>query len=133
MRCRYGRPARRHRREPYLDLQRSGAVSTLPDLKIWARTLATSALLTPGTQAERLTFVTTGPPGAPLYGLHITSFHGIIGHDGALPGYQSFLGYLPERDATIVVLANVFPDADRGSSADTIAKAIIQHLELIGP
>jgi D-alanyl-D-alanine carboxypeptidase len=108
-----------------------GAISTLPDLKIWARALAIGTLLTPTTQAERLDWVPTGPPPAPRYGLHITDFAGVIGHDGALPGYQSFMGYLPARDATLVVLANVFPDAECGSPADEIAKVILRQLQLL--
>jgi D-alanyl-D-alanine carboxypeptidase len=110
-----------------------GAISTMKDLTVWARALATGVLLTPATQAERLTFVATGPPPAPQYGLHITNFFGMIGHDGALPGFQSFMAYLPSRDATIVVLANVFPDAQCGSPADSIVKVIIQELGLLGP
>jgi CubicO group peptidase (beta-lactamase class C family) len=108
-----------------------GAISTLPDLKIWARALAIGTLLTPTTQAERLDWVPTGPPPAPRYGLHITDFAGVIGHDGALLGYQSFMGYLPARDATLVVLANVFPDAECGSPADEIAKVILRQLQLL--
>ena len=110
-----------------------GAISTLRDLKIWARALAIGTLLTPTTQAERLDWVPTGPPPAPRYGLHITDFSGVIGHDGALPGYQSFMGYLPARDATLVVLANVFPDAECGSPADEIAQVILRQLQLLAP
>jgi len=110
-----------------------GAISTMADLRIWARALATGALLSPATQAERVAFAPTGPPGAPLYGLHIASFSGVIGHTGALPGFQSFLGYIPARSATVIVLANLFVDAECGSPADTIAKRIIEALKLTSP
>ncbi len=31
----------------------------------------------------------------------------VIGHTGAISGYSSFVGYLPDQDATIVVLTNL--------------------------
>lgn len=111
-----------------------GAISTLRDLKIWARALVLGTLLTPATQAQRLQFLPTDPsPAAPGYGLHITNFAGIIGHDGALPGFQSFAGYNPAKDATIVVLANLYPDNDCGAPADEIVKLIGKKLQLFGP
>ena len=108
-----------------------GAVSTLEDLIVWARALATGALLSPDTQAERLKGVPTGPPPAPEYGLHITNFFGFIGHDGNLPGFSSFMAYDPTRDITIVVLANVYSDVHCEAPADTIVKLIIQELDLL--
>lgn len=111
-----------------------GAISTLRDLRIWSRALALGTLLTPATQAQRLQWIpTSSSPGAPRYGLHITNFAGIIGHDGALPGFQSFMGYVPARDVTIVVLANVYPDLDCGGPADEIVKLIAGKLKLFSP
>jgi len=108
-----------------------GAVSTLKDLIVWARALATGALLSPETQAERLKWVPTGPPPAPGYGLHITNFFGFIGHDGNLPGFSSFMAYDSTRDITIVVLANVYSDAHCEAPADTIVKLIFRELGLL--
>jgi len=50
---------------------------------------------------------------------------------GNLPGFSSFMAYDPTRDITIVVLANVYPDADCEGPADTIVKLIIQELDLL--
>jgi D-alanyl-D-alanine carboxypeptidase len=110
-----------------------GAISTLRDLRIWARALGLGTLLTPATRAQRLQGVPTGPPGAPLYGLQITNFGGVIGHDGALPGYQSFMGYVPAKNTTIVVLANVYTDLKCGGPADAIVKVIGKKIQLFGP
>jgi D-alanyl-D-alanine carboxypeptidase len=110
-----------------------GAVSTLQDLTVWARALATGALLSPATQAERLQGVPVGPPPAPEYGLHITNFFGLIGHDGNLPGFSSFIAHDPARDITIVVLANVYTDAHCGGPTDSIVMLLIQELGLLGP
>jgi D-alanyl-D-alanine carboxypeptidase len=109
-----------------------GAVSTLKDLTVWARALATGALLSADTQAERLKGVPVGPPPSPEYGLHITNFFGLIGHDGNLPGFSSFMAYDPARDTTIVVLANLYTDVQCGGPADSIVKLIIRELNLLG-
>ncbi|MCX4694963.1 serine hydrolase [Streptomyces sp. NBC_01408] len=80
-------------------------ISDLMDLRSWARTLATGALLTPETQAERLKTTSIGIPGAG-YGLGIFDVQGWIGHNGSLPGYETLTVYLPEAQATMVVLLN---------------------------
>src|SRR5919199_1149672 len=86
----------------------AGAViSTLDDMRTWARALATGTLLEPGTQAQRLETVT--PPGfnpAAGYGLGLFDVDGWIGHNGSLPGYQTLVVYLPQDDLTLVVLLN---------------------------
>ena len=40
------------------------------------------------------------------YGLAIMDVNGFLGHDGAILGYGSVALYLPDRDATIVVLSS---------------------------
>lgn len=80
-------------------------ISDLQDLRSWSRTLATGTLLTPATQAERLKTSPVGIPGAG-YGLGIFDVQGWIGHNGSLPGYESLAVYLPEAQATLVVLLN---------------------------
>ncbi|WP_030383584.1 serine hydrolase domain-containing protein [Streptomyces sp. NRRL S-241] len=79
-------------------------ISDLPDLRSWAKTLATGTLLTPATQAQRLDVV-DAIPGAG-YGLGIFNVQGWIGHNGSLPGYGSLVLYLPQARATLVVLLN---------------------------
>jgi D-alanyl-D-alanine carboxypeptidase len=78
------------------------ATSTLADMAAWAEALATGALLSPGLQRQRLEFA----PGS-TYGLGIAEvLPGFLGHSGAVNGWQSTVGYSPDRGATIVVLAN---------------------------
>jgi D-alanyl-D-alanine carboxypeptidase len=115
-----------------------GMISTLDDLRIWAPAVATGRLLSPGMQAQRMQMV--GVPGYPPpsgYGLGITDNGGWIGHGGALPGYESVIGYLPERQTTLVILINTdipYKDQSRGhvaSVANSITKIIApQHVML---
>ncbi|MFG2974577.1 serine hydrolase domain-containing protein [Streptomyces sp. NPDC048331] len=79
-------------------------ISDLPALRSWAKTLATGTLLTPATQAQRLDVVDALPGTG--YGLGIFDVQGWIGHNGSLPGYGSLVLYLPEAEATLVVLLN---------------------------
>lgn len=86
-------------------------ISTLDDLRIWARTVATGVLpdgdrmISPATQRQRLITPATPIPGAG-YGLGIFNVQGWIGHNGSLPGYESLTIYLPSAQATLVVVLN---------------------------
>lgn len=81
------------------------AISTLSDLRVWAKALATGALLHPATQKQRLTWSQMGTVGS--YGLAIFDVQGFLGHNGALPGFQSFMGYRPGQAAMVIVLTNL--------------------------
>ena len=83
-------------------------ISTLSDLKTWAKALATGTLLTPGTQRERLQTVPLAPPGKITlrYGLGILDLNGFLGHNGAILGYGTAAFYLPGAHATFVVEGN---------------------------
>jgi D-alanyl-D-alanine carboxypeptidase len=83
-------------------------ISTLADLKVWAKALATGTLLKPATQARRLKtkVLVKDPQVTARYGLGIASFNGFLGHDGSVFGYGSTMLYLPSADATIIGLSN---------------------------
>ena len=83
-------------------------ISTLGDLRIWAKALATGSLLAPATHALQLRarVLSQSPKVSVSYGMGITEINGFLGHDGAIFGYGSAMFYLPSRDATIVVIGN---------------------------
>lgn len=93
-------------------------ISDLEDLRSWARTLATGTLLKPATQAERLKTRPINVPGDG-YGLGIFNVQGWIGHNGSLPGYETLTVYLPEAQATMVVLLNT-DDLHEGQEPSTL-------------
>jgi D-alanyl-D-alanine carboxypeptidase len=107
------------------------AISTLGDLKIWIKALATGTLISPTLQKERLTFVPFGvtKPLTIKYGLAIFDDAGFIGHNGGLPGFQSFAVYNPTLQATVIVLTNLDLSANGSGTADTLAKIIILNLQ----
>lgn len=109
-------------------------VSTLPDLRIWARALGRGELLEPATQALRETQVNVGPnvPGERAYALGMGYVDGWWGHGGELPGYNTVVFYRPDVDAVLLVSANYdhrtvdTPDGPREiSPAHAIGDAII--------
>ncbi len=62
------------------------------------------------------------------YGLGVADFGGVIGHNGGLPGFQSFMGYQPQKGATIVVLTNLQTAPGGTGSADELEKVIQKEL-----
>jgi D-alanyl-D-alanine carboxypeptidase len=82
--------------------------SDLGDMHSWAPVLAMGTLLKPSTQAQRLQTVPFKhePPGI-SYGFGIEDFSGWLGHGGESFGYNSIELYLPSRQATLVIFANI--------------------------
>lgn len=114
-------------------------ISTLDNMRIWATALATGKLLTPQMQAQRLQ--TVGSPGMPPqdgYGLGIFNLGGWIGHNGSLPGYQTVVVYLPQKQTTLVILTNTDIEYQGGEPSTTLATAITKeltpdHIYSLGP
>jgi D-alanyl-D-alanine carboxypeptidase len=95
-----------------------GIVSTLGDLRRYAPALATGqGLLSKAMQRQRLQFVDTGT--GLEYGLGIfavdlgtTSTAPYLGHDGIVPGFDSFVVYSPVTKTTIVLIGNTAVEED---------------------
>jgi D-alanyl-D-alanine carboxypeptidase len=102
------------------------AISTLEDMRIWAKAWATGSLLKPETRKAQQTW----SPHA-KYGLGITYPAGpLLGHNGAVPGFQSLIGYEPKSNTTVVVFANnqLEPNTLFVLPADAIATLIVKEL-----
>jgi D-alanyl-D-alanine carboxypeptidase len=103
-------------------------ISTLADLRVWARVLATGTLLSPELHAQQLQFGTIPNPGGVEigYGLGIFKLGDFIGHNGAIYGYSTAMFYLPSRKATIVILGN--QSSNFLTATTTIAFQLGEHL-----
>lgn len=111
-------------------------ISTLADIQLYAKPVATGQLVSKKSQEDRLDWktnmvVNSGAwnGGDLKYGFAIASFDGAIGHNGGIPGFNSFMGYLPEKDATIIVLVNMQDNKAGIGPADYIARKIIEKLK----
>lgn len=90
-------------------------ISTANDLLVYGRALGTGeGLLPPEQQSERLdSFVDDVPPldkpplkGDLAYGIGLGKDHGWVGHNGEIPGYNTYLFYHPKLDAVVAVEVN---------------------------
>lgn len=110
-----------------------GAISTPDDLAVYVKALVGGGLLDVDTQKLRLESVqptVAGQPDGVGYGLGIAQFApGILGHDGQLPGYSSFMVYNANTQDTIIVAANLSASpVDGETAAVVVAKTIIATL-----
>ncbi len=104
-------------------------VSNLDDLKVWAKSYTTGSLISPAMQEQRLTWVTFPPNTTQKqYGLGIGYYNGWLGHTGELPGYNSGAFYLPDQDATVVILVNSDIPAGTDNPVPALWRAFAQIL-----
>jgi D-alanyl-D-alanine carboxypeptidase len=107
------------------------AISSAEDLASYVKPLVTGGLLDAAMQKQRIDSL---PPTTPAngnsasYGLALARSGPMIGHDGPLPGYQSFMGYDPDGGNTLIVLTNLQAAPDGAQPANEIAKRIIAQL-----
>ncbi|MBN9420664.1 MAG: beta-lactamase family protein [Candidatus Eremiobacteraeota bacterium] len=93
------------------------AVSDFHDLGLWARALGRGTTLKAETQRLRLLPNSYSSKGERSYCFGVGVENGWIGHAGTLPGYNTQVAYLPERDLSIVVMANSDVVSDHGLPA----------------
>ncbi|WP_138757476.1 serine hydrolase domain-containing protein [Modestobacter altitudinis] len=106
-------------------------ISTAPDLADYVEALVEGCLLSPQLQQERIASVQPldpDDPASPGYGLGLASFGPVYGHSGELPGTNSFMGYDPVRDITVVTWASTAPAPNGEGPAVELAKAVIAEL-----
>ena len=105
--------------------------SSAGDLAVWGEALAEGGVL--GSEVQKIRMDSLRPvdpdnPDSPQYGLAIAKFGELYGHTGELPGFNSFMGYDPGNDLTLVVWTNLAPAADGRDPATSIARALIGEL-----
>lgn len=96
--------------DPSITWAAGAMVSSLEDMGVWARALASGELLRESTRQERLRWVgMPGREGAGVgyeYGLGVLKIGEFVGHNGEFSGYQATVFHLPAEDASFVVLLN---------------------------
>jgi D-alanyl-D-alanine carboxypeptidase len=110
-------------------------ISTAGDLARYVQALVGGGLLNDAMQKQRLASIRpTNPdidpddPRNPGYGLALARFGPVYGHTGELPGYNTFMGYDPQRKIAIVVWSSLAAAPDGQAPAVEMAKVIIGHL-----
>ena len=110
-----------------------GAVSTPADLATYVKAMVGGGLLDEATQKVRMESIqpiAPGSTGGVGYGLGIAQFApGILGHDGQLPGFSSFMAYNIDTGDTIIVALNLSASpVDGQNAAVVVGKSIIGTL-----
>lgn len=106
-------------------------ISTAQDLARWVEALVGGGLLPDELQRTRIDSVVPIDPDNPdsaSYGLALARFGPMLGHDGSLPGFQSFLGHDPETGTTLVVLTTLQFAPDGRAPANEVARLIMASL-----
>lgn len=106
-------------------------ISTAQDLARWVEALVGGGLLPDELQRTRIESVVPIDPDNPdsaSYGLALARFGPMLGHDGSLPGFQSFLGHDPETGTTLVVLTTLQFAPDGRAPANEVARLIMASL-----
>jgi D-alanyl-D-alanine carboxypeptidase len=117
-----------------------GVISTADDLATWIRALVGGKVLNAGNQ--RRWFESIGPedPSKPDgqkygYGIAQISFgpNRLYFHGGEMPGYNSFMGYDPINDVTLIVWANLPLSVDGPLPANTIMLKVLDQIYVESP
>lgn len=104
-----------------------GIISTIDDLKIYIKALGKGTLL--GPKAKELRDNSFIELGLMDYGFGLFRMNNEwYGHNGQIPGYQTFAVYSPVKDITIVIMCNLFADSKGAEPADVIGKKIIDFI-----
>jgi len=108
-----------------------GAISTAANLADYVEALVGGGLLESPMQTRRLESIRPTNPDDPHsagYGLGMAKLGPMLGHDGSLPGYQSFMGHDPKTGTTLIVWTNVQETPSGEMSANIIAQALLKQL-----
>jgi D-alanyl-D-alanine carboxypeptidase len=125
------------RPDDYTDLNPSwgwaagAGISTVEDLATYVEALVGGGLLRDELQHLRLDSIVAVDPSNPQsagYGLALARFGPMLGHDGSLPGYQSFMGHDPDTGNTLIIVATLQFGPAGEETANQLAMTIIQEM-----
>lgn len=103
-------------------------IATAADLATYVEALVGGGLLSDHLQQQRLDSVKPVGDAGAGYGLALASFGPMLGHDGSLPGFTSFMGHDPNSKTTVIVLTTLQSSPDGRMVANEIARPIIAEV-----
>ncbi len=117
-----------------------GVTSTAGDLATWIRALNTGRVLKPEYQRRWLNSVQLEDPNHPegtRYGYGIAQMHwgpnSYYYHGGETPGYNSFIGYDPTNQVTLVVWTNLTVSLDQTLTANALMLKVLEQIYFVSP
>jgi len=120
---------------PSYALTAGGVISTADDLATWMRALVGGKILDADYQRQWLDSPEPEDPSKPLgqkygYGIAQMTFgpNRLYFHGGEMPGYNSFMGYDPINDVTLIVWTNLTISLDGKPTANSIALKVLNRI-----
>lgn len=113
-----------------------GVISTADNLLTWIRALVTGEVFAEDTQERWLAGLQAEDPDQPDgkrygYGMTYQSYGegaAMYYHGGELPGFNSFIGYDPENDVTLVIWTNLTLSPDGRTTANAMLPPILDEI-----
>lgn len=128
------------RQNPSAYFAAGGVISTADDLATWMRALVGGKVFNADFQRHWLASPEAPEPGQPAmqkygYGILTLTFgpNVIYYHEGEMPGYQSFMGYDPGNDVTLVIWTNLTLALDGQPTANTLMVKILDEIYAVSP
>ncbi|GAB2530202.1 serine hydrolase domain-containing protein [Nocardia heshunensis] len=104
-------------------------ISTVDDMTTYVQAMVDGKLLDPQMQKTRIDSIQPIDPANPAmagYGLGIVRFGAhLLGHDGQMPGFMTFMGTDPDSGLTIVVATNLATVPSGEGSALVLVKGML--------
>jgi D-alanyl-D-alanine carboxypeptidase len=117
-----------------------GAISTADGLATWMRALVGGKVFNADYQRQWLESLMAQDPSAPDgqkygYGITLMSFgpNRVYFHGGEMPGFNSFMGYDPVNDVTLIVWTNLTLSLDGQHTANTIMLKMLDRIYAVSP
>ena len=117
-----------------------GVISTAEDLATWIQALVAGRVLNAAYQRRWLDSLQPEDPSKPQgqqYGYGITKLswggNSIYFHGGETPGYNSFMGYDPNSQMTLVVWTNLTVSLDEKPTANVLMLKVLDQIYVVSP
>ena len=117
-----------------------GVISTAHDLAIWMRALVGGKILDAEYQRQWIESPRPQDPSKPQgqkygYGISLVTFgpNSMYFHGGEMPGFNSFMGYDPVNDVTLVIWTNLTVSLDGKPTANTIMLRMLDEIYTVSP
>jgi D-alanyl-D-alanine carboxypeptidase len=113
-----------------------GAIATADNLAAWMKALVSGQVFNADYQRQWLTSLRVENPDAPGgqqygYGISYQQFGpnaAMYYHGGELPGFNSFMGYDPDNDVTLVIWTNLTLSPDGETTANAMLPALLDEI-----
>jgi D-alanyl-D-alanine carboxypeptidase len=113
-----------------------GAISTADDLATWMKALVTGKVFNADYHQQWMASLQAEEPGVPdgqQYGYGITYQRfgpnaAMFYHGGELPGFNSFMGYDPDNDVTLVIWTNLTLSPDGNTTAQAMLSTFLDEI-----